>query len=111
MKIGIVGAGCIGSSLARDIKSKDLGDVLVYDRNADYMAICPQPFVDECCDDLQILAAKSNLIFVCTPASIVPIIRDIAPGTIITDVGSVKLSILRALCLSSQIMCILFQPP
>ena len=101
MNIGIIGAGCIGSSLARDIKEKNLGTVFISDQNLEYLEICEKTnLADRCFSDSQELAQECDIIFVCVPVISIPnVIKSIAPhtkpGTIITDVGSVKSSIME----------------
>lgn len=99
MKIGIVGIGCIGSSLARDIIAQRLGDVAIYDANANYLSQAKALQLGEIYDDSAAFARACDIIFVCTPVrSISTVILECAPhmkaGSIITDVGSVKSFIL-----------------
>ena len=103
MIIGIIGIGCIGSSLARDIKAKKLGDVHLYDINPDYRARAQELSLgDVYHDDVNALAKACDLVFVCAHIGvIVDIVKSIAlhmrPGSIITDVGSVKSSIAKGI--------------
>jgi arogenate dehydrogenase (NADP+) len=97
MKIGVVGLGLIGASLAGDFRQ--LGHrVLGVSRQPDtcQMAIA-QGFVDQASTDLSSLAA-AEVIFICTPIDkIVPTVQLLAPHllaeAIVTDAGSVKESI------------------
>lgn len=101
MPIGIVGLGLIGGSLAWDLRS--LGwEVLGVSRRPETceMAIARQ-IVDKASVDLSLLAA-ADIIFICTPiASIVPVVKGLiphlSPGTILTDVGSVKKPVVEAI--------------
>jgi arogenate dehydrogenase (NADP+) len=94
MKIGIVGLGLIGASLAGDLRQlgHDLSGV------SRQISTCEtavnQGMVDRASMDLASLK-DTEVIFICTPiASILPTIEQLEPhldrATIITDAGSVK---------------------
>ncbi len=100
MKIGIVGLGLIGASLAGDLRQ--LGHQVV--GTSRQAAICEQAtrrgLVDQAGTELEILAAMEAII-ICTPiANIVPTVQQLAglikPATLVTDAGSVKGSIVAA---------------
>jgi arogenate dehydrogenase (NADP+) len=101
MKIGIIGLGLIGGSLA--IELRQLGHtILGVSRNPHtcQQAIARQ-ITHEASPDLQILT-PAEVIFLCTPlGSILPtvqaLIPHLAPTTILTDVGSVKTPIVQAI--------------
>ncbi|MFM2311430.1 MAG: hypothetical protein RLZZ04_706 [Cyanobacteriota bacterium] len=94
MKIGIVGLGLIGGSLAIDLRSQG-HQIYGVSRQADTCQIAlSQGIVDEGSTDVAILA-PTEVIIICTPIqaiapTIKQIIPHISPETIITDVGSVK---------------------
>lgn len=94
--IGIVGAGCIGSSLARDIRALGLGQVILYDHNPHYMQLCRDlELAESYAQNLAEVAEVAELIFVCVPVRIMAdVISEIAShareNTLITDVGSLK---------------------
>jgi arogenate dehydrogenase (NADP+) len=97
MKVGIVGLGLIGGSLGFDLRSRGF-EVLGVSRQA---ITCEQAIVlgvaDRASTNYEVLA-PAEIIFICTPISeIAPTIKNlipyIAPETVITDVGSVKQSI------------------
>jgi arogenate dehydrogenase (NADP+) len=97
MKIGIVGLGLIGASLAGDLRQ--LGHIVVgTSRQAATCSLAiERGLVDEAGTELEILAAMEAII-ICTPiAHIVPTVMRLAsliqPGTLVTDAGSVKGSI------------------
>ena len=97
MKIGIVGLGLIGGSLGIDLRSQghqiygisrklETCQIALEKRIADYSSV-----------DFEILSG-TEVVFICTPIfAIAPTIKQviphISPETIITDVGSVKQSI------------------
>lgn len=102
MKIGIVGLGLIGGSLAIDLRSRSRSGVSsqghqIYgiSRQAKTCQIAVERgIVDDASPELETLA-EAELVFICTPiAAIAPTIKQlipyISPATIITDVGSVK---------------------
>jgi arogenate dehydrogenase (NADP+) len=100
MKIGIVGLGLIGASLAGDLRQ--LGHQVI--GTSRQLATCElaveRGLVDQAGTDLKILAAAEAVI-ICTPiANIVPTVEQLAgflaPATLVTDAGSVKGSIVTA---------------
>ncbi len=100
MKIGIVSLGLIGASLAGDLRQ--LGHQVV--GTSRQLVTCEQAIqrglVDRAGTDLTILA-EMEVIIICTPiANIVPTVSELAkfmaPGTVVTDAGSVKGSIVAA---------------
>ena len=100
MKIGIIGLGLIGGSLALTLRS--LGwEVLGTSRNPRTCALAVErSVVDSASVELSHLTA-ARVIFICTPiVKIVPIVEQLAdllsPETILTDVGSVKGKIVRS---------------
>lgn len=100
MKIGIVGLGLIGASLAWDLRQ--LGHQVI--GTSRQVATCElaieRGMVDRASPALTILA-EAALVIVCTPiANILPTVAQLAnflpPATIVTDAGSVKGSIVAA---------------
>ncbi|MDY6785542.1 MAG: prephenate/arogenate dehydrogenase [Cyanobacteriota bacterium] len=97
MKVGIVGLGLIGGSLGLDLRSQGI-TVLGVSR---YAATCEvaknRGAVDEASTNVAGLK-RADIIFICTPLeAIAPTIEQLipflSPHTILTDVGSVKQSI------------------
>jgi arogenate dehydrogenase (NADP+) len=100
MKIGIVGLGLIGASLAGDLRQ--LGHLVVGTsrQTATCKIAIQRGLVDQAGTDLAILAEMETIV-ICTPiANIVPTVAQLAdlikPGTLVTDAGSVKGSIVAA---------------
>ena len=94
MKIGIVGLGLIGGSLAIDLRSQ--GDQIYgISRQAQTCQIAlNRGIADHASTEFEILAA-AEIVIICTPIkAITPTIKQIIPHlnpeTIISDVGSVK---------------------
>jgi cyclohexadieny/prephenate dehydrogenase len=101
--ITIIGAGLIGSSLARAIKQLGLArSVVIGDINQHHCdAALRLGFADEATDDLTEAVRAADLVILATPVGIFgPIMEGIAPhlpaGCIITDVGSVKQAVVDA---------------
>jgi len=103
-KITIVGVGLLGGSLGLAIKRRRLADeVAGYVRRAGSVAECKKArAVDSCTRDLKEAVADADLIVLCTPlAQMLPLLKEMLPavkrGAIITDVGSVKTTVVREL--------------
>ncbi len=100
----IVGCGLIGSSLARAAKSLGVAKaVLVSDRDADVCeTVTRLGFADAVDTDAAKLAGDADLVVLCVPpgamgaagAAIIPAMKK---GAVLTDVGSVKGSVIDAL--------------
>jgi arogenate dehydrogenase (NADP+) len=101
MKVGIVGLGLIGGSLGLDLRSQG-HTVLGVSRKARTCELAiARGAVDEADSDLALMA-DVDVIFVCTPiVHIVTMIEQLIPhislDTVVTDVGSVKASIVENL--------------
>jgi prephenate dehydrogenase len=103
-KVTVAGVGLLGASLALALKQTGLAsrvDGLV--RRSASIAECEKlGVVDRATRNPLLAAEHANLIIVCTPLgtmeavveSMLPAIR---PGTLVTDVGSVKSSVVRTL--------------
>ena len=96
-RIAIVGVGLIGSSLARVVKREHLADEIVgYDSAAEVeMRAVALGLVDRMAQSAAAAAKGADLVVLCTPLSAyVPVVEAMAPvlkpGTIVTEVGSVK---------------------
>lgn len=97
MKIGIVGLGLIGGSLALDLTNLGYHVIGVSRQLTTCNLAIERRIVSQAGTDFHILA-QTDLIFICTPiGSILPtlesIIKYLPSDVIITDVGSVKGSI------------------
>lgn len=96
-KMTIIGVGLLGASLAKACRERDLVEEIAgYGRNRENLKKAQDlKVIDHCPADLEEAVKDADLIVLCTPVStIVPLIKDIIPniqpGTLITDVGSVK---------------------
>ncbi len=100
-KVCIIGCGLIGSSLARIIKKNNLSKKVVSsNRSKDInKKVIELKIVDESSSDTKKMVQDSDLIIIATPLSsyneIILKIKDyLKSGSILTDVGSVKESII-----------------
>jgi prephenate dehydrogenase len=103
-KVTIVGVGLLGGSLGLAIKRRRLADQVVgFVRRTASVAECKRlRAVDVATLDLQAAVRGADLIILCTPlAQMRPLVermrRALSPGAIVTDVGSVKASVVREL--------------
>ncbi len=102
IRISILGVGLIGGSLARCWKGKDGIQVIGYSPNPSSIQKYLQlEVVDEAYDDLEKATANADVVVVCAPVGKIPdyLIKlsqlSLAPGCIITDVGSTKSKIME----------------
>ena len=110
LKLGFIGFGLIGGSIAKSLK-KNSGAyngegadirILVYSRrkNPDLDTGVTEGIIDEIVYRIDDSFKKCDVIFLCAPVEkiieLMPLVRDVMkPGCILTDVGSVKGSICR----------------
>jgi arogenate dehydrogenase (NADP+) len=99
MKVGIVGLGLIGGSLGLDLRSQGITAIGVSRRQHTCEIAQQRGAVDAASVNFAILATV-DIIFICTPlTAIAPTVRTLIPylkaDTILTDVGSVKQSIVE----------------
>lgn len=103
MKIGIVGLGLIGGSLGLDFRA--LGHhVYGVSRNPKNCEIAlGRKAVHEVSCSLSLMA-EAELVFICTPLGVMQsvvgrLVPHLLPHTILTDVGSVKTTVVETLSL------------
>ena len=101
-KVTIIGVGLLGASLAKACKGRGLVDEITgYGRNCENLRKAKDlKIIDHYSGDLSEAVSDADLVVLCTPVStIVPLIQSLVsqvqPGTIITDVGSVKESVVH----------------
>ncbi|MBE9012888.1 prephenate/arogenate dehydrogenase [Pseudanabaenaceae cyanobacterium LEGE 13415] len=99
MQIGIVGLGLIGGSLGLDLRSQGHTVLGVSRKCRTCDVAVARGAVDAAETDLSLLA-DTDVIFVCTPiVHLVPTVEQLIPHlsseTVLTDVGSVKASIVK----------------
>ncbi len=101
-KITIIGMGLIGSSIARNIqKNKFANTIIAADINEDVCKkVAELGIADYVTDDLALSVEDADVVVLCVPVGVMgEITKVIAPnlkeGAIITDTGSVKISIIE----------------
>ncbi|MCU0548465.1 MAG: prephenate/arogenate dehydrogenase [Leptolyngbya sp. Prado105] len=101
MKVGIVGLGLIGGSLGLDLRSQGHTVLGVSRKSRTCELAIARGAVDEADSDLALMS-DVDAIFVCTPivhifTTVQQLIPHISLDTVVTDVGSVKASIVKDL--------------
>ncbi|MBD1831503.1 prephenate/arogenate dehydrogenase [Cyanobacteria bacterium FACHB-472] len=101
MNIGIVGLGLIGGSLGLDLRAAGYQVLGVSRRDKVCRDAIARGVVDDAAVDMALLAA-ADVVFVCTPINAIAptvqqLIPHLSPDAIITDVGSVKKSVVEAI--------------
>ncbi len=103
-KVSIIGVGLLGGSLGLAMRERQLaGRVEGWVRRRESVAECNERGVaDLVSTDLADVIQDADLIIVCTPvehmrATLEPAFGALKPGAIVTDVGSVKLPVVREL--------------
>jgi len=103
-RVAIIGMGLIGSSLARAVKARMPGvRLVVSDASAEVRArVAELGLADEVCDQPATAVIDAELVVLAVPvgamaAVLAEIAGDMAPGAVISDVGSVKESVGRAM--------------
>jgi len=101
-RLALIGLGLIGSSIAHAAKRGNLvGEIVGYARSVETRATALEiGFIDRACDNAAEAVKDADLIILCTPVgTIEAITKEIAPslkpGAIISDVGSVKASVVK----------------
>jgi prephenate dehydrogenase len=103
-KVTLVGVGLLGGSLGKALRERRLADSVVgFVRRAASVRECQAAgAVDLATRDLFAAVDQADLIVLCTPiAQMKPLVKEMLPalrrGAIVTDVGSVKASLVREL--------------
>ena len=99
--VSIIGIGLIGSSIARALKKHNLcNEIIIYDKNVDNLVKASQLGLGSVTCNINV-AKQSDIIIICVPVGayeeIFNKILPISKNTIVTDVGSVKGSIIKLL--------------
>ncbi len=99
--VSIIGIGLLGGSLAAAFKQQSPNyEIIGYNHNpAAAEEALNRGFIDRIVHSVEEAAAVANVVFVCVPVKKIPELAILAaksarPGTIITDVGSTKASII-----------------
>lgn len=98
----IIGVGLMGGSLAQACRKRGLiGRIAGYGRNRSNLEVAKsRGVIDEYSSDLPAAVREADLVVLCAPVgSLVSLVREIVPalkpGCLLTDVGSVKGSVVR----------------
>jgi arogenate dehydrogenase (NADP+) len=99
MEIGIIGLGLIGGSLAIDLRRLGHTVLGVSRRDSTCQQAIARSMVDRASSDLATLSS-ADVIFLCTPlgairATVDQLLPHLSPQTILTDVGSVKTTVVE----------------
>ena len=101
-RVALIGLGLIGSSLGHAMRRGGLaGEIVGAARTAETRAAALRlGFIDRACATAAEAAEGADLVILCTPvgtygALAAEIAPALAPGAIVTDVGSVKMSVIR----------------
>jgi prephenate dehydrogenase len=102
--ISVIGAGLLGGSIALAVKQRDLAaKVFAYVRSDSTLELCQRlEIADVVTKDLKMAVEASDLIILCTPLSQMAGLAEkmrpfLKAGTIVTDVGSVKSTVVNDL--------------
>ncbi|HEX2027844.1 MAG TPA: prephenate dehydrogenase/arogenate dehydrogenase family protein [Nitriliruptorales bacterium] len=98
--VGVVGCGLIGGSLALAAAAAGVSEVAVTDRDPRVLAAARERGVGAVLERVEQVAASAELVVLAVPVADIPaaarqVLPAVAPGTIVTDVGSVKARVLR----------------
>ena len=103
-KVTLLGVGLLGGSLGQALRERRLAESVVgFVRRAASIRECQKAgAVDWATRDLQVAVEEAELIVLCTPIAqmrplAITMLPDLRPGVIVTDVGSVKESVVREL--------------
>ena len=101
-KLALIGLGLIGSSIGHAAKRANLvGEIVGYARSPETRKTALEVgFIDRVCDSAAEAVKDADLVILCTPVGTIrAITKEIAPalkpGAILSDVGSVKASIVE----------------
>lgn len=102
-KVAFIGIGLIGSSIARVMRRDGLAGSIVACARSDKTldTVLELGLADEVTKDPAVAAQNADLVMICTPVSTYGAIAEaiapsLKPGAIVTDVGSVKASAVKA---------------
>ncbi len=100
-RVALIGLGLIGSSIARAVKQLNLAGTLVaIDRSEDVVArVRELKIADEATTDFAAGVRDADLVILCVPVGVCGAVAEamksgLKPGCIVSDVGSVKASVI-----------------
>lgn len=102
-KITILGPGLLGASLGKAVRERRLFESIhAWSQSAETREKCrAQPWCDAVHDTPSDAIAGADMVVLCPPVKVIPALLEklsghLAPGTVVTDVGSTKASICEA---------------
>ena len=101
--IAIIGAGLVGSSVARAAKAKNASaNIAIYDASEDVRAECSALELGDVTASSAEAVAGADCVILCVPmgamgSAMAEIASSLKPGAIVTDVGSTKATAIEAL--------------
>lgn len=111
-KVGIVGLGLIGGSLAKAFKNRlGVKSIVAANRHEDVLRIAlAEGVITECSTDITEIFCGCDIVFICTPVSAIAgyaekLSHFVDKSCIITDVGSTKASIHKELANLADKIC------
>lgn len=101
MKVGVIGLGLIGGSIAKDIKVQINVEVIGIDSNSEHCAKALNLGLVDRIDTFENVAQSADVIILATPVNVIEralpeVLSKIAKETVIIDVGSTKSGICNA---------------
>jgi cyclohexadieny/prephenate dehydrogenase len=101
-RVALIGLGLIASSMAHAMRASGLaGEIVGYAKSAETRAVARQLFCDRVTETAAEAVAGADLVVLCVPVGAMEAIAaeigpHLAPGTTVTDVGSVKQAVIAA---------------
>ncbi len=101
-KIALIGIGLIGSSIARVVRERSIADIIAISTRSQQTLDAARELQlgDEYNIDATAIVSDADLIILCTPVGVIGNVLEgftdhLKPGAIVSDVGSVKMSVLE----------------
>ena len=114
-KITLIGVGLLGGSVGLAVKRRGVtACVAGFVRRTESVEEClAVGAVDEATQDLAEAVREASLVILCTPVGAMGVMAGqikphLAPGAVITDVGSVKASVVQTVEMMHMLCCIRF---
>lgn len=111
-KVGIIGLGLIGGSLAKALKNRcGITNIVAYNRNEDVLKLARQEnVISEYSTEINSVFEGCDIIFICTPVNKIfeyaqKLLPFITTSCIITDVGSTKGNLYQSMQSLSNNIC------
>ena len=101
-KVGIIGLGFLGGSLAKSLKSTDiLDEIIAFDKNIESLKLAKdENVINDYSEKIDEKFYNCDIVFICTPVKLIPEIAKeldevVNENCIITDTGSTKKNIIE----------------